>query len=258
MANDVSVPAVRVSGLGYRYPDGREALRGVEITVMGWRVGCARRAERGGEEHAPPAPERDAPRGRIDRAHPRRGDGGTTARWPCGSPDSKSTRRTARRSAAAWAALPGPRRPALQHDGAGGRGVRPAEPRHGARRGAPERRRMPRAGRAGRARRPRPAPPELRRAQIAYAWRAYTRATRQRSSSTSHGHLRSRRFMAIIPSLPATKLIADDDLATVLDEDPDNSARRGQSSRQRPHPQHPRRSESPRSAWAGDAPGVSR
>jgi cobalt/nickel transport system ATP-binding protein len=36
MANsngDQSVPAIRVSGLEYRYPDGKEALRGVELTV---------------------------------------------------------------------------------------------------------------------------------------------------------------------------------------------------------------------------------
>ncbi len=30
---DQSVPAIRVSGLEYRYPDGKEALRGVELTV---------------------------------------------------------------------------------------------------------------------------------------------------------------------------------------------------------------------------------
>jgi cobalt/nickel transport system ATP-binding protein len=31
---DQSVPAIRLSGLEYRYPDGKEALRGVELTVF--------------------------------------------------------------------------------------------------------------------------------------------------------------------------------------------------------------------------------
>ena len=29
-----SAPAVRVSGLSYRYPDGRLALRGVDLTIV--------------------------------------------------------------------------------------------------------------------------------------------------------------------------------------------------------------------------------
>jgi cobalt/nickel transport system ATP-binding protein len=34
MTGDAPVPAVRVCELGYRYPDGREALRGVDLTLM--------------------------------------------------------------------------------------------------------------------------------------------------------------------------------------------------------------------------------
>jgi energy-coupling factor transporter ATP-binding protein EcfA2 len=34
MTGDETIPAVRVSELGYRYPDGRHALRGVDLTVM--------------------------------------------------------------------------------------------------------------------------------------------------------------------------------------------------------------------------------
>ena len=55
---DQSVPAIRVSGLEYRYPDGKEALRGVELTVHARRVGRPGRAQRRGQEHAPLALER--------------------------------------------------------------------------------------------------------------------------------------------------------------------------------------------------------
>ena len=33
-AGDQSVPAIRVSGLEYRYPDGKDALRGVDLTIQ--------------------------------------------------------------------------------------------------------------------------------------------------------------------------------------------------------------------------------
>ncbi len=50
--------AVRVRGLEYRYPDGKEALRGVDLTIQAGRVGRPGRSQRRRQEHAAPAPER--------------------------------------------------------------------------------------------------------------------------------------------------------------------------------------------------------
>ena len=55
---DQAVPAIRVSGLEYRYPDGKEALRGVEFTVRSWRIGGPGRAQRSRQKYASLALER--------------------------------------------------------------------------------------------------------------------------------------------------------------------------------------------------------
>ena len=142
----MSVPVLDVRGLAYAYPDGHQALFGVDLHVhQGERVALL----------GPTAPAR--PRSCCTST-------GSSPRAPARSRSAACpwTRATCRDPAPGRHRLPGPRRPALHGHGAPGRRVRAREPRPPRRRARPPRDGGARAGRDGGVRRPPAAPPLLR------------------------------------------------------------------------------------------------
>ena len=69
-------PALEVEGVAFAYPDGHQALFGVELRHPAGRAGGPARAQRGRQDHAGAPPQRDPPAGR------RAGRGRPGCRWP--------------------------------------------------------------------------------------------------------------------------------------------------------------------------------
>ena len=116
---------VVIDGLRFAYPDGREALRGVDLDVGAGRAGRRARAQRRRQDDARAAPQRHP---RPQAGHGRRRRAARRRRPTC----AEIRRRVGDR-------VPGPRRPAVHADRARRRRLRPGQPR-------PARRRARRSG----------------------------------------------------------------------------------------------------------------